>query len=406
MTASIFDAFLTPPAIAEVFGERAVVAHMLDFEAALARAQAEEGVIPAGAADAIAASCDVALYDPAALVSGASRAGSLAIPLITALRAQVARHDADAAQHVHHASTSQDAIDTAAVLATRRALALIDAELAALSEALLGLAQAHAATPVLARTLMQPAGVASFGLKCIRWTAPVVRARQRMREAAVRALVLQLGGPTGLYGADDARAVAVGRRMATALKLGVAPMPWHTQRDEWVRLGSEVAVVAGSLSKIATDLSLMAQGEVGELAEPAVGPDGRRRGGSSALAHKRNPVSAMVAIAACRLVPARAASVLASMAQEHERGLGTWHAELAEWPGLFTGLYAAAQALREAFEGLEVDARRMHRHIDEAFGARIDVDGDVRRAASLVGHDALALRDAIEHLAPPPWSTD
>jgi 3-carboxy-cis,cis-muconate cycloisomerase len=148
---------------------------------------------------------------------------------------------------------------------------------------------------------------------------------------------------------------AVAARMAAELRLQVADAAWHTQRDEWVRLGLEVAVLAGSLGKIATDLGLMAQGEVAELAEPS----GNGRGGSSAMPHKRNPVSTMIALAAARRTPQHAAALLACMDQQHERGLGNWQAELAEWPQLFLSVHGALRALNEAFAGLNVDRERM-----------------------------------------------
>ena len=365
MSASIFDGFLTTPEAAAVFSDVAVAQAMFDFEAALARAQAAEHVIPAAAATAIAGVCRAQLYDLAAMVAASGRAGSLAIPLVKELTRTVALFDTDSAGFVHWGSTSQDVIDTAMALCTKRALALIDAQLAALAGHLLTLAEHHADTPVLARTLLQPALVTSFGLKCANWAAPVVRARARLREAASRAIALQLGGAAGTLSAMGERAPQIARRMAEELQLTLPPTSWHTQRDEWVRLGCEVAVCVGSLGKIGTDLALMAQGEIAELAEPA----GAGRGGSSTMPNKRNPVSAMVAIAASHRTPMRAAALLGSMAQPHERGLGEWQAELAEWPGLYLSAHGAAHALAEAFAGLQVDARRMRRNIDGLGGA-------------------------------------
>ena len=364
MTTPIFERLLTPRDIAEVFSEASVAQAMFDFEAALARAEAAEGIVPTAVATAIAGVCRAELYDLPALFDRSARAGSLAIPLVQQLTQTVALFDKSAAGWVHWGSTSQDVIDTAMACVTRRALALIDHELHRLATSLLDLAERHADTPVLARTLMQPALVTSFGLKCTHWLAPIVRLRERLAAAADRALVLQLGGAVGTLSVLGDRGPAVARRMAEQLQLGLPPACWHTERDEWVRLGQEAAVGTGSLGKIAKDLSLMAQAEVGELAEPS----GAGRGGSSAMPHKRNPVSAMVALAAALRAPQRAAALLSAMAQEHERGLGNWQAELAEWPGLFTGLHASAQALAEAFEGMQVDAPRMRRNIDQLQG--------------------------------------
>jgi 3-carboxy-cis,cis-muconate cycloisomerase len=185
-----------------------------------------------------------------------------------------------------------------------------------------------------------------------------------LREAASRALALQLGGAVGTASVMGDKAPAVTQRMADILQLTVPDAPWHTQRDEWVRLGLEVAVLVGSLGKIATDLALLSQAEVGELAEPA----GKGRGGSSAMPHKRNPVAAMVALAAAQRAPHRAAALLGAMQQQHERGLGTWQAELAEWPGLFVSAHGALRALAEAMAGLGVDAQRMRHNIDTLHG--------------------------------------
>ncbi|MEW6371410.1 MAG: 3-carboxy-cis,cis-muconate cycloisomerase [Pseudomonadota bacterium] len=364
MSVSIFDSFLTTSDMIAAFDDAAVVQAMFRFEAALARAQAAEGLIPKEAAAAIAGVCKAELYDIPALIVAGRRAGSLAIPLVKELTRTVALYDEAASRHVHWGSTSQDVIDSAMVLVTRDALQLLDDGLHDLCGHLLRLADAHAGTPVLARTLMQPAQVTSFGFKAAGWLAPLVRARAQVRAAAGRALQLQLGGAVGTLSVMGERGAAVAGRMAGELGLKVAEATWHTQRDEWVRLGMEVAVLAGSLGKLATDLSLMAQGEVAELAEPS----GGGRGGSSAMPHKRNPVSSMIAIAAARRAPQHAAALLACMNQEHERGLGNWQAELAEWPSLFLSAHGALRALDEAFAGLKIDSERMLRNIASLHG--------------------------------------
>jgi len=364
VSVSIFDSFLTTPDMEAAFDDAAVVQAMLDFEAALARAQAAEGLIPQAAASAIGSVCKAQLYDIPALVRAGRRAGSLAIPLVKELQKTVALYDEESARHVHWGSTSQDVIDTGLVLVTRDALRLLDEGLRELSGHLLKLAEGHLSTPVLARTLMQPAQVTSLGFKATGWLAPLVRARARVREAAERALQLQLGGAVGTLAVMGEHGHAVALRMAADLRLRVADAAWHTQRDEWVRLGLEVAVLGGSLGKLATDLGLMAQGEVGELAEPS----GNGRGGSSAMPHKRNPVSTMIALAAARRTPQHAAALLACMDQQHERGLGNWQAELAEWPQIFLSVHGALGALNEAFAGLAVDRERMLRNIHALHG--------------------------------------
>ena len=364
MSVSIFDSFLTTGEMIAVFDDAAVVQAMLSFEAALARAQAAEGIIPAAAAQAIGGACQAGLYDIPAIVDASRRAGSLAIPLTKELTRAVAQQAPEAAAFVHWGSTSQDVIDTGMVLVTRDALGLLDSALEALIGHLFALAERHLATPVLARTLMQPAQVTSFGFKLAGWVAPLVRARRQLHASAQRALQLQLGGAVGTLAVMGEQGALVAQRMAGELGLEVAAAAWHTQRDEWVRLGLEVAVLTGSLGKIATDLALMAQGEIGELAEPS----GNGRGGSSAMPHKRNPVSAMIALAAATRTPQHAAALLAAMGQQHERGLGNWQAELAEWPGLFLSAHGALNALNEAMSALQVDAPRMLRNIEALQG--------------------------------------
>lgn len=364
MSTSLFDRFLSTPEMMRVFGDEAIVGAMLRFEAALSQAQADEGLIPAEAAHTIAASCQASQYDIAALVTAGRRAGSLAIPLVKALTQHVAQHSSDAARHVHWGSTSQDVLDTAMVLVTQEALTCIRETLWSLIERLFALAVEHLETPVLARTLMQPAQVTSFGFKLIGWTAPLVRAYLRLQTSAEQALQLQLGGAVGTLSVLGDHGQAIAARMATTLGLKQADAAWHTQRDEWVRLGAEIAVLAGSLGKIATDLSLMAQGEIAELAEPS----GNGRGGSSAMPHKRNPVSSMLTLAAAARAPQQVATLFATMAQQHERGLGNWQAELAEWPGLFVGVHSSLSALNEAFAGLIIDKSRMRENIDSLQG--------------------------------------
>ena len=268
MAASIFERTLSTAAMDAAFGDAALVGAMLEFEAALAASLAEEGAIPAAAAAAIEAACRVERFDLEAMVVEARSAGSLAIPLVRMLTAQVVAADPAAAPFVHRGSTSQDVIDTAMVLATRRALVPIDADLLRLCDALAVLARAHAATPQLARTLLQPAEVTSFGFKVAGWRAPLLRARVRLAGAAEAALQLQFGGAVGTLAAYGARGPAIARRLGARLALSVPPVAWHVQRDAWAGLGCELALLCGSLGKIGRDLALLAQGEVGEVAEP------------------------------------------------------------------------------------------------------------------------------------------
>lgn len=361
---SIFEGFLSTPEVLELFTERKIVEAMLRFEASLARAQASVGLIPEAAAQSIIGTCKVELFDVTKIVRESVSAGSVAIPLVKSLTETVALFNRDAAKFVHFGTTSQDVLDTAMALVTREALDLIEADVQKAVAALLVLAERHAADAVLARTFMQPASVTSFGLKCAGWAAPLVRSLQRLQVAGANALSVQLGGAVGtlaqMKNGNKQLGSQVMALMALDLKLREAPFSWHTQRDEWVALGCEMALLVGSLGKLAKDISLMVQFEAGELAEP-LEPG---RGGASVMPHKRNPVSCMVALAAAQRVPQRVAALLAAMPQEHERALGNLPAELAEWPGLLMSVHGSARAMSQALVGLQVDTQRMQANIN------------------------------------------
>lgn len=394
---SIFEGFLSTPEILEAFSERNFLDAMLRFEASLAQAQAEAGLIPEAAARSIAGTCKVELFDVAKIVRESGRAGSIAIPLVKALKETVGLFNKEAAGFVHFGSTSQDVIDTALSLVTRNALDLIEVDIRKAVAALLVLARRHAADPVLARTLMQPASVTSFGFKCAGWAAPLARSLQRLQVAGHNALAVQLGGAVGTLAQMNGKGPQIMAHMAADLKLKPSAFAWHTQRDEWVALGCELALLVGSLGKIAKDISLMGQYEVGELAEP-IEPG---RGGSSAMPHKRNPVACMVALAAAQRAPQRVAALLATMAQEHERALGNWQAELAEWPGLLMSAHGSVRAMAQALPGLQVDTQRMSANLD-ALRSVLPADAAdewfnpaLARHASALAH---AQADAVEAL--------
>ena len=366
---NIFEGMLSTSEMLEAFSERNCLAAMLRFEASLARAQASAGLIPEAAAQSIIGTCKVELFDVAKIVRDSGSAGSIAIPLVKSLRETVGIFNQQAAGFVHFGSTSQDVIDSALALVTRDALSLIETDVNKAVLALLALAQRHAGAPLLARTLMQPASVTSFGLKCAGWAAPLLRSLQRLQVTSGNALSLQLGGAVGTLAQMKGKGPQVMALMAADLKLKAPLFNWHTQRDEWVALGCELGLLVGSLGKIAKDISLMGQFEVGEVAEPSA----PGRGGSTAMPHKRNPVACMVALAASVRVPQRVAALLAAMPQEHERALGNWQAELAEWPGLLMSVHGSARAMAQALAGLQVDAPRMRANLD-ALRAALPLD--------------------------------
>ncbi|WP_255592733.1 lyase family protein [Bordetella sp. BOR01] len=391
MMTSLIELSLNPAGDTELFSDSQWLQALLRFEAGLASAQAAAGLIPAAAATAIAQACARAKLDRTRFIEQARRTGAFGIGLVDPIKAVLAEHAPDALPYLHWGTTTQDAVDTAHALLTQAALAAVLQELDGLDAALRTLARTHAATPMMARSLLQPAQVTSFGLKCAQSAAAVRRSAGQLRTLAPHALCVQLGGAVGNRAAMADQAAQVEDTLAAELGLWACGHSWHTQRDAWMRLAMEAAVCAGSLAKLARDWSLMSQFEVGELAEA---PRGRT---SSAMPHKRNPVHCMQAVAQTQPVPGLASTLLACMTQAHERALGEWQAELSAWAPLWRHVHAAAAALRLAAEGLQVDTARMQAHID-ALHQVIFSEACADALASLAGRDAA--QQAIERLAP------
>lgn len=355
---------LSSAAMRAICDDSALLQHMLDFEAALARAEAATGVIPQAAAGPIGAACRAENFDLAALADAATRAGNLAIPLVKTLTANVAKADADAARYVHWGATSQDVIDTATMLGLRAA---IDALLADLDRAVAGfakLAVAHRDTAVVARTWLQHALPMPFGLKLAEYAAALHRSRGRLKALRTDALALQFGGAAGTLAALGDRGLAVAEQLARDLGLPLPDAPWHTHRDRIADAASVLAILCGTCGKIARDVSLMMQTDVGEAFEPS----GAGRGGSSTMPHKRNPVAAASALAAATMAPNLAATIFAAQVQDHERSAGPWHAEWPTLPQLQLVTSGALAAIVDIAEGLEVDAARMRRNLDATHG--------------------------------------
>lgn len=395
---NVFDGFLCTPEVMDAFGDRNFVTAMLRFEAALASAQAAAGLIPEAAARSIVGTCKVDLFDANKIVRESARAGSLAIPLVKSLKETVGLFNQDAVQYVHFGSTSQDVIDTAMALITRDVLVLIEADLRQCINALFKLAQQHLETPILARTLMQPASVTSFGLKCFHWVAPLVRSLSRLQLAKIGALKVQLGGGAGTLARMGDKSPHIVAHMAQALGLGLPPSPWHTQRDEWVVLGCELGLMVGNLGKVAKDISLLSQLEIGEVCEQRE----PGRGSPADMPYKNNPVASMAALAAAQRVPVRVAGLLATMSQEHERALGGWQAELAEWSQLVMSSQTSAHAMASALPDLVIHVARMRSHIDDAArsvdkeSAKTLLDPQLAIAAGLLARNYLsALRTEL-----------
>jgi 3-carboxy-cis,cis-muconate cycloisomerase len=354
---------LSSGAMRAVCDDRTMLQHMLDFEAALARAEAETGVIPRNAVDPIARACKADAFDLAALAEAATRSGNLAIPMVKTLTALVAKSDPEAARYVHWGATSQDVIDTAAMLTLRLG---IDVLLDDCDRAITGfakLARKHRNTAMVGRTWLQHALPMPFGLKLAEYASALHRSRQRLRQLR-ETLALQFGGAAGTLAALGDKGLAVAERLAAELKLHLPEAPWHTHRDRIADAASVLAILAGTCGKIARDVSLMMQTDVGEAFEPS----GEGRGGSSTMPHKRNPVAAASALGASTMAPNLAATIFAAQVQDHERSAGPWHAEWPTLPTLMLVTSGALAATVDMAEGLEVDAARMRQNLDATSG--------------------------------------
>jgi 3-carboxy-cis,cis-muconate cycloisomerase len=357
---NLLDPLFRSPAVDSIFSDRSTLQGMLDFEAALARAEARVGVIPQAAAAAIETKCRAELFDAGALAQAAARSGNLAIPLVKHLTALVATKDEQAAHFVHWAATSQDAIDTGRILQLRSALDLIARDLDSLASPLGALAQKHRSTLIAGRTWMQHALPTTLGVKIAGWLDAIVRDRARLEETRKRCLVLQFGGAVGTLAALGTRGPDAASMLAAELGLGLPDLPWHSHRDRMAEVGLTLALCAGTAGKIARDISLHMQSEVAEIFESA----GEGRGGSSTMPHKRNPVTSAVVLAAAIRVPGLASSLLTAMLQEDERGLGGWHAEWEILPDIVQLTGGAVHHLATILPNLEIDVQRMRKNLD------------------------------------------
>src|SRR6266436_3204497 len=377
---SLLAPMLSSAAMRAVCDDAAYLQHMLDFEAALARAEATTGVIPASAAGPITTACKAGHFDLAALAEAATRSGNLAIPLVRALTAHVAKADPDAARYVHWGATSQDVIDTATMLGLRAA---IDALLSDTGRAIAGFAKLAAKyrdTAMVARTWLQHALPMPFGLKLAEYAAALHRSRARLQRLRSEALALQFGGAAGTLAALGDKGMVVAEKLAQELKLPLPDAPWHTHRDRIAEAASVFAILTGTCGNMARDISLMMQTDVAEAFEPS----GEGRGGSSTMPHKRNPVAAATALAAATMAPNLAATIFAAQVQDHERSAGPWQAEWPTLPSLLLVTSGALVAIVDIAEGLQVDAARMRANL-EATGGLIMAEAVAMALAEMIG---------------------
>jgi len=322
---------------------------MVDVEAALAAACVVEGLIPPQAGEAILRALQQGPFDPGVIAAEAGEHATPVIPLVRELRERVGDEFADA---VHLGATSQDIVDTAAMLLTQRALAAIVADASTAMTSAARLAVAHRTTPVLGRTLLQAALPTSFGLVAAGWMVGLERATAELERVRDAGLAVQMGGPVG------SRSPQVAALMASTLGLAEPLLPWHTERTRIVQVGAALGGISGFAGKVASDVALLAQTEVAEVREGVEG-----RGGSSAMAHKRNPVAAVSVIACAHRVPGLVATLFAAMPQEHQRAAGTWQAEWGTLSDLLMLSGSAVAWLADLLEHLEVSATRMRENL-------------------------------------------
>ena len=350
----MFDRVLVPAEYRDALSERAWLQALLDVERALAVADARAGLIPSEAAEVIAAACDADRFDLEAIGEEGRKAGNPVEPLVRMLRKALG---GDAAEHVHRGATSQDILDTAAMLLGRTALDLVLGTLDEVAGSCAGLAEQHRSTPMVGRTLLQQAVPTTFGLKAAGWLMGVLDARRAVARVREERLAVQLGGAAGTLGGLDDAGLEVVTLLAEELALRDPGAPWHTNRARIAELGSALALAAGSAAKIGLDIGLLSQNEVGEVSETDAGP-------SSAMPHKRNPIGSLLAVACARQVQAQASVLVGSLVQEHERAFGGWHAEWPAFAGALAYTGGAVQGARRALDGLEVHTDRMRTNLE------------------------------------------
>ncbi len=347
-------------AMRAVFDEQTYFQRMLDVEAALARVQSRLGIIPADAGAAISAAARVENLSTAELAASARNVGYPVVGLVAGLSRAAGSGGGEAGGWTHWGATTQDIMDSATVLQIRTGLALIDTELDAILTALLAQAEKYRSTVMAGRTHLQHALPITFGLKCAIWAQPFLHHRQRLKQLRPRVEVVEFAGAAGTLASLGDQGIAVMEALAAELGLGTTPAPWHVCRDGVAEAVSLLGLICGSLAKFATDIILLCQNEVAEVAEPYVAG----RGQSSTMPQKRNPIASEYILAAARMVQALVPVMQGAMAQDHERATGPWQAEALALPQAFVLTHGALQHARAIAEGMVVDPARMRANLD------------------------------------------
>lgn len=388
MTVPLTHALATTAALAGIFSDRSVVQALLDVEVALARAQAALELIPPHAADSIARAARSDDFDAETIALDGRASASLAVPLVAALTARVRAFDEPASRFVHWGATSQDIVDTALVLLVSRAMEAMASRHERLSAALRALSNRHAGDLMVGRTLLQPAPPITFGLKAAGWFAAEHRSWRRVVAAHEASAVVQFGGASGTLASLSDRGLDLASHMASALRIGTPPAPWHTAHDALAALVAACGIYTAALGKMARDIALLMQAEVAEAFEPG--------GRSSTMPHKRNPAGCAVVLSSATRLPGLVSTMLSSLTHEHERAVGGWQAE---WPTVCDAIQttgSAQDAAVDIAEGLTVDTARMRQNLEAVHEAVLSERLTLRAGAALGrDHATVLVREAL-----------
>jgi 3-carboxy-cis,cis-muconate cycloisomerase len=407
---TVFRHIFSSEAMRQVFSDENRVRCYLDIEAALAQVQARLSLIPPRAADEISAKCTFDIIDMAKLKSQTELIGYPVLPVVQQLVAACADH---LGEYCHWGATTQDITDTATIMQIRQALSLIEEDLAAVSDHLAALARRYRDTPMAGRSNLQQAVPITFGYKVATWLSAIERHRERLAELRSRVLVGEFGGAAGTLASLGADGLAVQEGLMAELGLGQPEIAWHTARDRIAEVGCFLGLVTGTLGKIATDVKLLMQTEVGEVFEPYA----KNRGSSSTMPQKRNPISCNYIHACVATVRQLVAALLDAMVEDHERSTGPWEIEWIAVPEIFLLTAGALQQACTLLAGLEVDAARMRANL-EITGGQISTEAvmmglapylgrqrahdlvyDISRQASVSGRSLLDLLAANEEIS-------
>jgi 3-carboxy-cis,cis-muconate cycloisomerase len=371
--ASSFSVLASTAGMRALVAERARIQRLLDFVVALARAQAAVGVVPALATDKIAEAAHAERYEAALLASD----GSVAAALFSALTAEVARSDAEAARVVAFGASEQDALDTALALELRDAIDLLTSDLNRAIEGFTQIAGRHRRTAAVGRVGLQQALPIPFGLKVAGYAAALARSRERLRRLRKESLALQFGGVAGTLAALGENGLKVSERLAALLDLPLPEAPYHGHSDRVAEVAGALAILAGTCGKIARDIALLGQTEIAEAAEPAgTGAAGRRR-------------LATAATSAATLAPGLLSAIVAGQMQEHEGAVGGSQAQWQAFPALLLVTAGALGAVADGAQGLEIDAQRMRENLDHTQGL-IMAEAVTTALAAKIGRDQAA----------------